>query len=121
MRPIRYSIVGNKTIFHYKTSEIREFYRRGKEHGDVGMIVVTRAGNIITRKGFGTIENPRTTIYTISLVHHPLFDDGPMLTDDERIAPRERSKELFGEGTSSEWVVIDLSELVGGNSPTPDY
>jgi len=84
MKPISYTKKGEVTTFHYKPSELINFVREGHKTGNVGMIVIRRDGGMITYKGFGTLENPRRHIMTISLMHHPSFD-GYMISDEQRI------------------------------------
>lgn len=84
MRPIKYSVINGVTRFHYKASELIDFVRRGKKYGNVGVILTERDGNMLTCRGFGTIENPFTHIASISVMHCEPFD-GKMLTDDERL------------------------------------
>lgn len=98
MTPIRFSIKDGVTHFHYKADELIKFVRLGFKHGDVGIILVRRTGNILTYKGFGTIDNPIMHLQTISIVHHPLFG-GEMPTDEQRLVPPEKPE--FGFKTLS--------------------
>lgn len=86
MTPTHYTVKGDTTHFHYKPSEIIAFVRAGKKDGNVGPILVRRIGNWVTWKGYGTIENPRTELHSITLQHYEPFN-GPMPTDDERLNP----------------------------------
>ncbi|KKL63996.1 hypothetical protein LCGC14_2169540 [marine sediment metagenome] len=105
MTPIKYTVKNGVTTFHYKFSELRNFVRLGLLHGDVGMILVCREGGLITYKGFGTIENPRRTIHTFSIMHLPVLD-GEMPTDEEILIP---PKPLFTEKNTS-FMILDLSD-----------
>ena len=53
--------------------------------GDCGFILMTRCGKLHTYKGFGTIENPSTSMRIVTISHYDLFD-GRMLTDEERVS-----------------------------------
>lgn len=71
-------------LFNYKFAELREFYNRGIEFGDVGMIVVRRTkDNMITYKGFGTIEHPFKIMQSMTLKHNEFFD-GPLPGTENR-------------------------------------
>ena len=91
MKPIRFSIKNGVSYFHYKSSEIISFARRGFLYGDVGFILMSRKGNLLTYKGFGTIEKPSKHISSISIVHFPPFD-GKMPTDEERVKLNEQKQ-----------------------------
>ena len=86
MTPIGFTIKNGVTHFHYKASELIEFVRLGKKDGNVGVILTKRNGNMLTYRGFGTIENPFTYIVSITINHFPLFD-GEMPTDEQRLIP----------------------------------
>jgi hypothetical protein len=85
MRPVKYTVKGNATHFHYNYSELREFVRLGKANGNVGLILVKREGYFLTYKGFGTIQNPMHSMISVKLRHIAMFD-GEMPTDEERLA-----------------------------------
>ena len=74
MIPKTYTQKGELTTFHYRYQDLRLFIKQGKEFGNVGFIIVKKDGDLITYKGFGTIENPSTSLTTMSLVHFPPFD-----------------------------------------------
>jgi hypothetical protein len=103
MTPIKFTIKNGVTYFHYKASELIEFVRRGKKDGNVGLILTKRNGNILTYRGFGTIENPFTYIITLSISHLPFFD-GEMPTDEQRLVP---PKSFFTSENIS-FTVLDL-------------
>ena len=105
MIPIKFTIKNGVTQFHYKSSELIDFVRRGKKDGNVGMILTKRDGNMLTYRGFGTIENPFTSITTISMTHFPPFD-GAMPTDEQRLIPPKP----FFTTENTRLVVIDLSD-----------
>lgn len=104
MKPINFTLKGGVTHFHYKFFELREFVRLGKTYGDVGVILTKRNGNILTYRGFGTIDSPFTYIATISFVHNPLF--GEMPTDEQRLIP---SQPFFTE-ENTKFVMLDFSK-----------
>jgi hypothetical protein len=85
MTPVKYTIKDGVTHFHYNPSQLIDFVRRGKRDGNVGLILIKRKGKCITYKGFGTIENPRTELISITMMHHELFD-GRLPSDDELIS-----------------------------------
>jgi hypothetical protein len=86
MTPIKYTVKGGITHFHYNYSELREFVKCGKLNGDVGHLLIKREGDLLTYKGFGTIENPMYSMITISIRYLPLFH-GEMMSDEERLVP----------------------------------
>lgn len=87
MRPIAFSRKNeNRVLFHYTYKELREFVKRGREFGDCGAILVRYNGDINIFRGYGTIENPSTTLFTISMRHHRIFD-GERRTPEELVAP----------------------------------
>lgn len=86
MTPIKYTVKGGITYFHYNYSELREFVRLGKANGNVGLLLVKREGAFLTYKGFGTINNPVHSMISIKSRHLEMFD-GPMPSDDERLVP----------------------------------
>ena len=88
MTPNRFTVKNGITTFHYQISRLREFVSEGLKHGNVGMILVKREGELITYKGFGTIENPCNIIRTFCIQHCPTFS-GDMPTDEERLIPPE--------------------------------
>ena len=91
MRPVKFTVKNGITYFHYQFSELRKFVKRGLEYGDVGPILVKRAGNMLTYKGFGTIEHPNKEMQTLSIKHFEPFD-GKMPTDEERIMVRKENQ-----------------------------
>ena len=86
MTPIKFTVKDGITHFHYNYSELREFVRLGKSHGNVGNILVRRKGDLITYKGFGTNETPLYDMITITSRHLAILD-GEMPTDEERLIP----------------------------------
>lgn len=86
MTPIKYAAENGVTTFYYDPNELAEFHRLGRQHGDVGMVLIQREGGMLTFEGYGVIENPCKTIQQFSIMHHPLFD-GEMCTDEERLIP----------------------------------
>jgi len=88
MRPIKFTVKNGKTIFHYPFSFLREFVTLGQREGNTGMILVGRTGDMFTYKGFGTIENPRTTMFTFHMKHFELMD-GPIKTDEDQLKEAE--------------------------------
>jgi len=63
-----------ETHYHYNYSDIKEFLKRGFEHGDCGVILVKKKGMFNVYRGFGVIENPIKYILTMSIVDNPIFD-----------------------------------------------
>lgn len=101
MTPSRFSIKDNKTIFHYKYSELKEFLTRGFEFGDVGLILVSRKDNIFTYRGFGTIDHPFTFITTINMSHNRILD-GELLADEEIV--NSKVFESYANTSYSFWI-----------------
>lgn len=85
MTPIGFTIKDGVTYFHYKFSELKNFVRLGKKHGDLGVIITKRNGKMLTYRGFGTIESPNTSIITFSINQSGFF--GCTITDEERLIP----------------------------------
>lgn len=104
MTPIRFSVKGGVTHFHYRSSEIINFVRDGFKYGNTGMLLVRRENNILTYKGFGTIEHPRKDISSISIVHNPYFS-GDMPTDEERLIPPKS----FFNSENTKFMMLDFS------------
>jgi len=100
------------TIFHYPINELRAFVKRGMEHGDTGPILIKRQSNVLTYKGYGTIENPRKSLITVSFVHSPLFS-GEMIPDWERLVP---PKPFFNK-ENTRVVMIDFSKISDNDIP----
>jgi len=88
MRPIKFTVKNGKTTFHYPFSFLREFVTLGKRDGNTGMILVGRNDNMFAYKGFGTIENPRTSMMTFHMKHFELFG-GPLPSDDSQLKEKE--------------------------------
>jgi len=103
MTPHRFSTKDGVVTFHYKFSELREFLKMGFEHGDCGMILVKRKGNILVHRGFGVIENPSKSVMTFSFVQNPMF--GTIATDEQRLIP---PKPFFTK-ENTKFVILDLS------------
>lgn len=104
MTPYRYSEKDGVVTFHYKAKDLIPFMRLGLKEGNTGMILVRRKDNVLTYKGFGTIENPHTYVLTMTIVHHPLFG-GEMPADWERcIKPKPLLDRL-----DAKMVMIDFS------------
>jgi hypothetical protein len=74
MVPVSYTETGNVIRFHYRLSDLRQFLLRGKQCGDVGMILLRKEGERLDYTGFGTIEHPFTWRAYISLIHNPELD-----------------------------------------------
>ena len=89
MKPYKYTVINGVEYFHYKFSELREFLTLGKKGGNVGMILVKRSNEFTTSKGFGTIEHPNTTMFTLNM--KPLHILGKPRTADEIIGPDPES------------------------------
>lgn len=66
---------GDITKYYYDLSELKEWLKRGREDGDVGMIITKFDGKFMTYRGFGTIEHPVKDLCTITQVYLPEFDD----------------------------------------------
>ena len=104
MTPIKFTVKNGVTHFHYKASELIRFARLGFKDGNVGMILVRRKGGMLTYKGFGTIENPSTSIFTLSMMHFPPFD-GKMPTDEQRLIPPKP----FFTAENTRFIMLDFS------------
>jgi hypothetical protein len=106
MTPIGFKIINGTTHFHYKATELIDFVRRGKRDGNVGLILMKRNGDLLTYKGFGTIENPSTHILSITISHCTPFD-GDMPTDEQRLI---LSNPLFTKD-NTKIAVLDMSNI----------
>ena len=105
MTPIKFTIKNGVTHFHYKPSELFDFVRRGKRDGNVGIILTKREGNILTYRGFGTIENPFTNMVSVSMVHNPFFDN-ELCSDEKRLI---KPKPIF-DSENIKFITIDLAD-----------
>ena len=106
MTPYKFTVKNGITHFHYKYKQLREFVKAGQEDGNVGWILTTREGLLVTYRGYGTIESPAHNIQSISLNHFEPFD-GKMPTDEERLIP---PKPMFTK-ENTKIVFLDLSTL----------
>lgn len=86
MRPISFTVENGITLFHHDEKEYKRFLELGKRDGNVGLILKSREGNILTYEGFGTIENPLKEMITISMVMLP-HEECP---DEERLESFQR-------------------------------
>lgn len=105
MIPISYSVKDNIVHYHYKASDLFNFVRNGKKYGNVGFILTKRENNLLTYRGYGTIENPFTNIITITIAHFPPID-GVMPTDEERLV---LPKHVF-TNSDREMIFLDFSK-----------
>lgn len=85
MTPIKFTEKNGAINFHYKTSELIDFVRKGKKDGNVGLIITKREGDVLTFRGFGTIEKPFNEVITLHIAHNNIF--GNMITDEQRLKP----------------------------------
>jgi hypothetical protein len=109
MTPKSFDIIDGITKFRYSTRELIEWTKLGREHGDVGMILLSRKGNFLTYGGYGTIENPCKFIQYLTLNHFPPFD-GEMVSDGERIMPVMYSNK--GTTSSHSFMMINLAKKI---------
>lgn len=86
MRPISFTVENGITLFHHDEKKYKRFLRLGKRDGNVGLILKSRKGNILTCEGFGTIEHPCREMITFSIVMLP-HEECP---DEERLASFQR-------------------------------
>lgn len=63
-----------KITYHYSFKDLRKFIQMGRESGDVGCILLKSENNLLTYKGFGTIEHPCKTLTKITMMYNPIFD-----------------------------------------------
>ena len=112
MTPISFTIKNGTTRFHYKFSDLREWYSLGIKHGDTGMILWSRKENLVTYKCFGTIDAPMKHMLTLTFMHHPMFD-GEMPSDEQRLIP---PKPIF-TAENTRMMIIDMSNI----TPTKNF
>lgn len=105
MTPIGYKKVNGITVFKYNLREFIEWYKLGKEEGNVGSILHSREGSMFRFLLFGTIENPRREPIWFTKIHYDLFD-GPLPTDDEILVP---PKPMFSKD-NMRIMFVDLSK-----------
>ena len=76
MRYIKYTDKNNVRTYHYKYSDLKDFLKRGFEHGDCGFILISK--NLLTdailHRGFGTIEAPCTSIRKLTFFYNEKYD-----------------------------------------------
>lgn len=106
MNPRSFTIKNGITHFHYKYSELKEWIFLGNRDGNVGILLVSRNGNLLTYKCYGTLENPFTTRQTLSIQHHPVFDG--VLPSDEQIC---NPPEPIFDKQSHSFYIFDTSKL----------
>jgi hypothetical protein len=85
MKPINYEQTENGVFkFIYDEKEYRNFHSLGKEHGDVGYILLEKDYNTLFTKyeGYGVIENPNKNLNYMSIQHSELLD-GRFLTPEQ--------------------------------------
>lgn len=108
MRPCKYTVKHDKTIFHYTFTDLRKFLTLGLKEGNVGMILMEWDGNHDIYRGFGTIENPNTSLSTFTIMHYDAFD-GKRPVPNEIVHPVPNSTPLV----SYRIVFIDSEEYNG--------
>jgi hypothetical protein len=110
MIPARYISNDEKTevYFKYTFTQLREFIELGRRDGNVGMAIVSYVDNMITWKGFGTIENPRKTISTTIFKHLESFDG--VFDADEYV-----SSKSFLSDKKLDWMLpMGIKKHIGG-------
>lgn len=104
MTPVRFSVKNGITTFHYSFKDLREWAKRGYEHGDCGLLLFKRQDSILFYGGFGTIEHPQKVYHEFTMIHNPFFD-GTMPPDEARLKPP-----VPPEGFTHSFKIIDLSK-----------
>ena len=90
MTPVSYKIRGDTTTFIYNSDELKEWINRGNEHGDCGMLLISRTGKMSKYAMYGTIENPSVNRQYLSIMHNEIFD-GKFLTNDEIVNRKHKT------------------------------
>lgn len=103
MKPTKYTEEGKAIVFHYSYVDLKQFIKHGHEHGDNGWILTKKEGDLMTLRGFGTIENPLITLQTICYVRYTPFDGEFNLEAFMNPPPPEPLK--------GEMIILDLSKL----------
>lgn len=112
IKPIGYEVINHITTFIYDDDEYKDWIALGEKDGNIGTILwsISRETDkpiFITRKGFGTIENPVHTEYTISIIHNAFFDNGELGANKEIFKGLHKPLTNFFE--NCEMMFIDLS------------
>lgn len=111
MTPYGFTVKGDIETFHYHYSELKKWLTIGKSEGTVGVLLVKRNSKTkdIIFKGFGTLEHPNTSRYTLQMKHFALFD-GRWREPTEIIKPP-----LFQDSPfmSHKLIFIDTSDYNG--------
>lgn len=74
MIPNRFREKDGNYKFFYPVADIRKFILQGRSEGNNGWIIVSKIDNIITYRGYGTIEHPSKELKYIHVVHNPHWD-----------------------------------------------
>ena len=110
MVPVNYKKDNNGNIhFIYKFSDLKWFVKHGKKNGNVGFIITDyNNNNTVTRKGFGTIENPCKTKMIFTLKHLPEWDGGEF-SIDKIMNPSKYKKDIYKYLESYRMVILNLA------------
>ena len=110
MYPYKFKILKKRTIpavkYYYHHADLQKWHRRGRQHGDCGMILVERQGQILRYWSYGTIEHPFTTMCKVSVIHNTVMD-GPMPTDEQRCTPPDYTLRKL---QTTKFVLLDLTQ-----------
>lgn len=90
MTPVHFTRIKNGHVqYHYSFKELKAWYALGKKEGNVGFILwsTNEKTKHMVYKGFGTIENPKTTVYTLHINHFELMDGKWKTPEEQLIAP----------------------------------
>lgn len=76
MKPTHYKGDKDNCTFHYSFTDLRKFIEHGHKHGNNWMIITKKIGEMITYRGFGTIEVPVKKLSTfIAPIIKQLYDE----------------------------------------------
>jgi len=103
-RPLSWVKTDDRISFVYDKSDLNEFHKLGKKHGDVGMIIMYIQDNILHYSGYGTYEHPCKERHNMAMVAWPEFDGEDVLNPDAYLRKEPSEK----ESGSYEFIIFDM-------------
>jgi len=95
MTPINYTTENNIARFQYETEAYNKWIKQGEDTGDVGFLLMGIDYNtkFYLYEGFGTIENPITSLHKVDMQHDNMYD-GELSTVESIMNPPEYKPSL---------------------------
>lgn len=95
----------------YNLNDLKDWYERGKSHGDTGSLLIRSHGPFDTYLCFGTIENPSTTITILTMTINPLFDNLSPIAGVRAIQRTMHSAIKKRAKSSAKMIFLDTNNL----------